>query len=345
MRQSTRIPITNGFRNLKTSKRDRKINETDPLNGERKTVDPLDTSNREALRLVEEEGSSGSSGCTATPDWCVSSGLPCYNDICDICANSFYPISCSNISTASHQTPAKPGYNGYVQFDNGGCKTYVATFATSDLGESSLTFELYPDYYADFKGDGVKYAGAFGPGPVETWQSGLLPKLIDGSAAATIYYRLLPEKIDDSYTTGDTGDTGNTGTSPMNGEWFLDQWTEGTSGQAPTSCICTAPKRPIMNKEYELVAYSNFHHQFYVPNNDGLLLSFYVTFDGTYVNVFCSNSVTFVADKAGDVISLVSSSSTDESGITTNATTALEVTSMKKTSVTFKLYTIDLVTN
>jgi hypothetical protein len=339
MRQSTRIPITNGFRNLRISKRERKINKTDPLNDETKTVDPLDTSNTEDPRLGEEEESSGSSGCTATPDWCVSSGLHCYDDICDICANSFYPISCSNTPISSDQKPSKLAYSSYVRFNNGGCKTYVATFSSSDSGGSSLTFELEPDYYTVFKGDGEMTPGAYGPGPVETWQSGLLPKLIDGSDAATLYYRLFPEEVDDSYTTGETG------TNPRNGEWFLDQWTEGTTGQAPTSCICTAPKRPIMNKEYELAANSNLLHQFYVPNNDGLLLSFYVTFDGTYINVFCSNFVTLVADKTGDVISVVSISSTDESGITTNTTTALEVTSMDKASATFKLYTIDLVTN
>ena len=43
MRQQTLI--INGFRNLRISKRERKINKTDPLNDETKTVDPLDTSN------------------------------------------------------------------------------------------------------------------------------------------------------------------------------------------------------------------------------------------------------------------------------------------------------------
>lgn len=67
MRQQTLI--INGFSNLRISKRERKINKTDPLNNETKTVDPLDTSNTGVdPGLGEEAGSSGSSGCTATPD-------------------------------------------------------------------------------------------------------------------------------------------------------------------------------------------------------------------------------------------------------------------------------------
>lgn len=112
--------------------------------------------------------------------------------------------------------------------------------------------------------------------------------------------------------------------------YFFDRWTNnGDSGSPPTSCFCTAPKalstssRGIIFYDKNVPTEKTFRDQYYYYDN-GSPISFYISFDGTYVNIFSSNgnvSVTDVTDlpkaiQFGDYnieLTLISSSSSSSS--------------------------------
>lgn len=304
MRQLARLHTTNGLRNLRLSKQKKR-------------------DERNTILGAEDTDEVGPSGCTATPDWCSSSDLSCYTDICDICADSFHPISCPTLNTSDDSM----GYYSYIKLLEGSstCEegTYTATFMAGASGESRMILQGTSTAFV-FDDDTTNSND--GPSPQERWQSSLLPLPGQGGAQPAIYYRLLP---------------GETGNNPPNGEWFLDKWT--ITPDPPTSCICTAPEQPIINKEYKLAANSTVH-QFYVKSDTGLV-SFYVTFDGTYVNVFTSNLTTLTANKVGDMISIATMGSSDSSGMYMNKITVLKVISMNGTIARFEIETIDLITS
>lgn len=296
MVKSIKYHLSNEFRKLRLLKRMKK---NEPDKTEPDTIvgaaDPVGTTDPV-----------GTSGCTATPDWCTVAGydtypasFPSFNSVCDICADSFHPISCRDAGMGE-------SYSSTIQLLKGGAQgSYTVNFLRGASGEARMTFQGQP-YWAEggFVFDNDDNAsgdsGASGPGntsysgpsPQERWQSGRLPFPVQDKIA--IYYRLLPDQTQEN----------------PNGEWFLDQWSDGTTAQAPTSCICKEPTQLVAddNYKYSLTANSTVH-QFYVenPNNtgdndDNPPVSFYVTFDGTYVNVFTSNLTTLTANTPGQVI-------------------------------------------
>ncbi len=183
--------------------------------------------------------------------------------------------------------------------------TYTVTFLPGASGEAIMTFQaqitqriagtsvLMQDMQSD-ENSITYYAD-----PLEQWQSTSLNDNVAIYENVAVYFRLQP---------------GQTGENPPNGEWFLDQWTDGTTAQAPTSCICKEPTQLVGddNKIYSLTANSTVQ-QFYAENPSytgdsggnppvSYYVSFYVTFDGTYVNVFTSNLTTLTANTPGQVI-------------------------------------------
>ena len=99
-----------------------------------------------------------------------------------------------------------------------------------------------------------------------TWQS------IQLGSLATWYYR------DDGY--------------------FFDKWNSDSG--PPTSCFCTAPEALSESSSgFLLPAAKGFPDQYYYKDDNGSLISFYMSFDGTDINIFLSTgnvSVTKVRD-------------------------------------------------
>lgn len=87
--------------------------------------------------------------------------------------------------------------------------------------------------------------------------------------------------------------------------YFFDRWTNnGDSGPPPTSCFCTAPEalstssRGLIFYDKNVPTEITFRDQYYYYDN-GSPISFYISFDGTNVNIFLSTgnvSVTDVTD-------------------------------------------------
>ena len=327
MVKSTKYYLSNELSKLRLLKRMKK----DKPN----TIEPDTTAGYpglvETTDPVETTDVVGTSGCTATPDWCTVAGYdaypasyPSFNSVCDICADSFHPISCPDAGLDGG------GYSSTIHLLEGDSAqgTYTVTFLPGASGEAKMTFQaqitqriagtsvLMQDMQSD-ENSITYYAD-----PLEQWQSTSLNEDIAIYENVAVYFRLQP---------------GQTGENP-NGEWFLDQWTDGTTAQAPTSCICKEPTQLVGddNKIYSLTANSTVH-QFYAenPNYTGdsggnppvsYYVSFYVTFDGTYVNVFTSNLTTLTANTAGQVIYPTG----------TNGTTILEVLSLGDTTAEFE---------
>lgn len=279
MEKSTNYHLSIEFSKLRSLKRMKK--------NEQNTTDPATI---EADRTVGTPDQVGTSGCTATPDWCTSASYsntyPCFNNVCDICADSFHPISCSADYGSPYSSTIQlleKSINNSETCTQGSC---TVTFLTGASGEAKMTFQPQSSQLT---------TGIYDP--LEQWQSSSLNVF---SKKIAIYYRLQP---------------GQTGENPPNGEWFLDQWTDGTDKDPPTSCICTAPKSPSFASTYELLPNSTVH-QFFLKS-DNALVSFYVTFDGTYVNVFTSNLTTLTA-KFGQIINPTGSYGTTTTILTVN---------------------------
>lgn len=100
------------------------------------------------------------------------------------------------------------------------------------------------------------YAGVYFPYSDPTWQSQQIGNI------ATWYY--------------------------CNGGYFFDKWNSDSS--PPTSCFCTAPEALSTSSSGTIAAKAGtFPDQYYYKDDNGSLISFYMSFDGTYVNIFLSN--------------------------------------------------------
>lgn len=84
--------------------------------------------------------------------------------------------------------------------------------------------------------------------------------------------------------------------------YFFDRWNNnGDSGSPPTSCFCTAPEalstssRGIIFYDKKVPTEKTFRDQYYYYDN-GSPISFYISFDGTSVNIFSSNGNVSVTD-------------------------------------------------
>lgn len=81
-----------------------------------------------------------------------------------------------------------------------------------------------------------------------------------------------------------------------NGGYFFDKWNSDSS--PPTSCFCTAPKALSTSSSISISAKAGtFPDQYYYKDDNGSLISFYMSFDGTYVNIFLSNGNVSVTNK------------------------------------------------
>ena len=258
MRQQTRIPITNGFRNLRIQKQEKHDLRKTPT--EDKTI---------ALGFVEE--SPRFNRINQGPKIRVHRGTsPPPPD-----------RMCTGINTAANNSkltvqfsPALYGFpaNWYLSVD--GC--------VSDPNEESKDTSLCPcqatcvdvckighnankpmsknsssDNITCIKG----YTGgttAQNPNSSPTWQSNQIGNL------ARWYYR--------------------------NDGYFFDKWNNNGDSGPPTSCFCTAPEALSESSSGSILAkVETFPDQYYYKDDNGSLISFYMSFDGTDVNIFLSN--------------------------------------------------------
>ena len=259
MMESTKISISNKFRNLEIVKRDRKSKETDK---------PDDVDNDEINLLVGAElpveaPSSGSSGCTAaSKNWCSKpTGSGSTGDIC-LVGTPYSPISCSKITQSSFN---------YAYYTSTSYTDYLGITATYITNGNSSTFSFKNDEY-----------GVDSLPTTPQWQSVFVSPIFNINSLTYVYYRQIPG--------GDT--SGNT-----NGEWFMDQWLSDPINSPPTSCFCTTRDELNVGSSGETSGtVSKCDYACYKYKNDGFYTSFYMTFDGTYFSIFFNDGSVFSFD-------------------------------------------------
>jgi hypothetical protein len=74
-----------------------------------------------------------------------------------------------------------------------------------------------------------------------------------------------------------------------NDGYFFDKWKNNGDSGPPTSCFCTAPEALSESSSGSILAKAKtFPDQYYYKDDNGSLISFYMSFDGTDVNIFLS---------------------------------------------------------
>jgi hypothetical protein len=221
MRQQTRIPITNGFRNLRIQKQEKHDLTKTPT--EDKTV---------AL------GDGGSPGISKL-------NVQLYEDEFGIPVE--WVLAITKCESDSCLDPATTGLESTVK-----------CFDVCEMGDNAnKPSKPREDPIRCIKG----YTGGTStqnPNSSPTWQSNQIGNL------ARWYYR--------------------------NDGYFFDKWKNNGDSGPPTSCFCTAPEALSESSSGSISAKAEtFPDQYYYKDDNGSLISFYMSFDGTDVNIFLSN--------------------------------------------------------
>tara|TARA_X000000950_G_scaffold284660_1_gene388297 strand:+ start:817 stop:2457 length:1641 start_codon:yes stop_codon:yes gene_type:complete len=264
--ESTKISISNKFRNLEIVKRNRKRKETDKPDDV--DIEKKPNSEIDGLFGAEqpvEAPSSGSSGCAAaSKNWCSKpTGSGPTGAVC-LAGTPYSPISCSKITQSSYED-YNPSYTSYTDY-----RRITASYIPNGI---SGTFSFYNDNDED--------SSDILP-TTPQWQSVSIAPIFEINFPTFVYYRQIPG--------GDT--SGNT-----NGEWFIDQWLSDAVNSPSTSCFCTTPDELNVGSSGETSGtVSKCEYPCYKYKNDGFYTSFYMTFDGTYFSIFFSDGNVFSFD-------------------------------------------------
>ena len=224
MRQQTRIPITNGFRNLRIQKQVKHDLRKTPT--EDKTI---------ALGTTSSMGPGNNTGSISKLN------VQLYEDYFGTPVT--WVLAITKCESDSCLDPATTGLESTVK-----------CFDVCEMGDNANKPSKEP--IRCIKG----YTGGTSTldrPTAPTWQSQQIGTL------ATWYYR--------------------------NDGYFFDKWNNNGDSGPPTSCFCTAPKALSESSSGSILAkVETFPDQYYYKDDNGSLISFYMSFDGTDVNIFLS---------------------------------------------------------